>query len=103
MLSVPASLAVVAPLQSAAITKSSSGVDMSMGNIEIMLKHLLKNTKAEICCETADLVATHFSPLSSEMASERSELAVESDERNAESDVIVSRVHVVILRTDALE
>ena len=74
-----------------------------MENIEIMFKRLLKNTEAEICSETADLVATHVSSLSSEIASVRSELAVERDERNAQSDVVVSRVDGVMLRVGALE
>ena len=76
---------------------------MSMENIEIMFKRLLKNTKAEICSETADLVASHVSSLSSEIASVRSELAVEHDERITQSDVVVSRVDGVMLRVGALE
>ena len=66
---VPALPAAVAPPQSAANASSSSGVEVSMENIEIMFKRLLKNTKAQICSETADLVATHVSSLSSEIAS----------------------------------
>ena len=100
---VPVLLAAVTPFQSAANVCSSSGVEVSVENVEIMFKRLFQNLKAEICSETADLVATHVSSFSSEIASGRSELAVERDERNAQSDVVVSRVDSVMLRVDVLE
>ena len=59
--------------------------------------------RKQICSETADLVATHVSSLSSEIASVRSELVGERDDRNAQSDVVVSRVDGIMLRIGVLE
>ena len=101
MPTVPAVRAAVAPPQPIANANSSSGMEVSTDNIEIMLKRLPKNTKVKICSETADLVATYVSSRSSKIHVIRSELGIERDERNAQSDVVVSHVGNVMLRVGA--